>query len=228
MLGARRVLLSLVVLFALSFGSLCAQELEENSKVNTNIAFPITVPVGSTSDFAHLGSGIVIGTGYNFNRHHAFVGEFMWNWLYPTEESLAPLRPAPQKGDLNGHSNLFVFTANYRLEFRRQRFGTYFIAGGGYYYRNASRTETVTPAAGTACTAVWQWWGFTCSGGTVNVNQTSSSFPGGVFGGNAGMGITFGLTNEPRYRMYIEARYHYAPGDTFNLRFIPIMIGARF
>ena len=228
MLGAGRVLVALAVLFALSIGSLCAQEFEADNKLNANMGFPVTVPVGSTSDFTHLGSGIVVGTGYNFNRHHAFVGEFMWNWLYPTEESLAPLRPATQEGDLNGHSNLFVVTANYRLEFRGQRFGTYFIAGGGYYYRNASRTETVTPPAGTACTAVWQWWGFTCSGGTVNVDQTSSSFPRGVFGGNAGMGITISIPDAPHYRIYIEARYHYAPGDTFDLRFIPITIGARF
>lgn len=217
--------LALIILPAASF----AQEADDqDSKINSNIGFPVTFPVGSTSDFTHVGTGAVVGVGYNFNQHNAFVGEFLWSWLYPTEESLQPLRPFTGGGDLNGHSNLFVVTANYKLEFSRHRVGTYFIAGGGYYYRNASRTEAVTPAAGTACTPVWLWWGFRCSGGTVNVIQTSSSFPGGVFGGNAGAGLTFRVSRESRYRLYVEGRYHYAPGDTFNLRFIPLTVGVRY
>lgn len=227
MLRVRRVLLAFAVILPF-VTSLSAQDFDENSKVNTNIGFPITIPVGSTSDFSHAGTGIVMGTGYNFNQHNAFVGEFMWNWLYPTEESLDPLRPATAVGDLNGHSNLFVLTANYRFELRGHKIGAYFIAGGGFYYRNASRTEVVTPPAGTACTAVWQWWGFRCSSGVVVVNQTSSSFSGAAGGGNAGGGITFNLPNEPRYRFYVEARYHYAPGSTFDLRLIPITVGVRF
>ncbi|HKD81031.1 MAG TPA: hypothetical protein VKH81_15145 [Candidatus Angelobacter sp.] len=223
-----RVAFIFTALIGLSFNALSAQEYDPDAKLNTNLAFPVIVPVGSTSDFAHLGTGMVVGAGYNFNQHHAFVGEFLWSWLYPTEESLEPLRPGTPTGDLNGHSNLFVLTANYRLEFHRRRFGGYLIGGGGYYYRNASRTEVVTPAAGTPCTAVWQWWGFRCSGGTVIVSQTTSSFPGGLFGGNAGVGFTFAPSGESRYRMYIEGRYHYAPSSTFPLRFIPITIGVRY
>jgi hypothetical protein len=228
MLRACKVLLAIAVLIAMPLGSVFAQEIETDNKLNSHIAFPVIIPVSSTSDFAHVGTGFVTGAGYNFTPHHAFVGEFLWSWLYPTEESLDPIRPATAKGDLNGHSNLFVLTANYRFELRRRGVGTYLIAGAGYYYRNASRTEVVAPLAGTACTPVWRWWGFTCTGGTVDVNQTSSSFPGGVFGGNAGLGLTFTIPNEPHYRMYVEARYHYAPGGTFDLRFIPITIGVRY
>jgi hypothetical protein len=220
------VLLAAMIIL-LSIAAMAQEEFDPDSKLNTNIGFPITKPVGITSDFTHLGTGIVVGAGYNFNPHHAFVGEFMWNWLYPTEESLTPLRPLTPTGDLNGHSNLFVVTANYRLEFRGSKVGTYLIGGGGYYYRNASRTESVVVPAGTACAPVFRWWGFACSGGTV-ISQGSSSFPGGVFGGNAGVGITFNLPHEPRYRVYVEARYHYAPTDTIPLRFIPITVGFRF
>jgi len=231
MLRIGRILLVLAIAIVLLPSVLYAQvyddEFDPESKLNTNIAFPITVPVSSTSDFTHFGTGMIVGAGYNFNRHHAFVGEFMWNWLYPTEESLQPLRPATAKGDLNGHSNLFAFTANYKYELRGPRIGTYFIGGVGFYYRNASRTESVSPPPGTACTPVWQWWGFGCSAGTVNMDQTNSSFPSSTIGGNAGMGITFSLPDQPRYRMYVEARYHYAPG-TFHLRLIPVTVGIRF
>lgn len=226
-LRARKFLPIALLIAIPPFTSALAQDFEPDSKVNTNIGFPLTVPVGSTSDFTHIGTGVTLGGGYNFDHHNAFLGEFLWTWLYPTEESLDPLRPFTATGNLNGHSNLFVVTGNYRYELRGQRFGTYFIGGIGYYYRNASRTEGVAPAAGTPCTSTWQWWGFRCSGTTVETPVTTSTFPTGGIGGNAGIGITIRTSEDPRYRAYIEARYHYAPG-TFTLRLIPITVGVRF
>jgi hypothetical protein len=204
-----------------------AQEFDENSKLNTNLGFPFTVPVGTASDVSSLGTGFTTGAGYNFNQHHAFVGEFMWNWLYPTDESLTPLRQALGSSELNGHSNLFVLTGNYRFEVRGHRLGGYFIGGPGLYYRNADLTTNVTPPPGTACSPVWQWWGYRCSSGVVAANSTSS-FASAVLGGNAGVGFTIAV-GEPRYRLYFEARYHYAPfGNNTSMRFIPITTGIRF
>jgi Outer membrane protein beta-barrel domain len=226
-----KVLLAVAVIAAPLLKPMFAQDFDwdfdENSRLNTNLGFPVTVPVGSTSELTTLGTGVVAGAGYNFNQHHAFVGEFMWNWLYPTDASLSPLQGALQSSELNGHSNLFVLTANYRFELRGRIFGTYLIGGGGLYYRNASLTQAVTPAAGTPCTQVWQWWGFRCSSGTVVVSQTRSGFSSAVFGGNAGIGFTIHV-GEPRYRLYFEGRYHYAPDENFTLRFIPITVGIRF
>lgn len=223
-------LLITACLIAFLCGSLAyaQNEYDENSKLNTNLGFPVTVPVGQTSELAKLGTGIVAGVGYNFNHNNAFVGEFMWNWLYPTDASLTPLRTALQTTDLNGHSNLYVLTGNYRLETRGKRFGVYLIGGGGLYYRNASLSKTITPPAGTPCTAVWTWWGFSCSSGTVIVAQTHSSFSSAVFGGNAGAGFTVKVGDEARYRLYFEARYHYAPTSDVTIRLIPITTGIRF
>jgi hypothetical protein len=226
MVRANRVLLTIAVVTATLSHPLFAQDFDEDSKLNTNLGLPVTVPLSTMSNFTNLGTGVTAGAGYNFNQYNAFVGEFMWNWLYPTDQSLAPLRTTLPSG-LNGHSNLFALTANYRLEVRGQKFGTYFIGGAGLYYRNASLTQAITPVAGTACTPVWLWWGFRCSSGTVIVNQASTSFSSGTIGGNAGMGFTVKV-GEPRYRLYFEARYHYVPGDTFTLRFIPITTGIRF
>jgi hypothetical protein len=200
---------------------------DEDSRINTNLAFPITIPVGQTGKFAKLGTGVVTGVGYNFNQHNAFVGEFMWNWLYPTKESLAPLRTALESTDLKGHSNQFALTANYRFEMRGRRLGVYLIGGGGLYYRNASLSRAVTVPPGTACTPAWFWWGFSCSSGIVVVNQVHSSFSSAVPGGNAGAGFTIQL-HESRYRLYFEARYHYAPSSPFTTRMIPITTGIRF
>ena len=225
------IVLPLVLLLLVCFctTSLAAQqEYDENSKLNTNIAFPVTLPAGQTSHLALLGTGMTTGAGYNLNQHHAFVGEFMWNWLYPTDESLTPLRNAIQSTDLNGHSNLFVLTANYRYEMRGRRFGGYAIGGGGLYYRNASLSRAVTVPAGTPCAPAWQWWGFSCSSGVVIVNQVHSSFSSPEAGWNAGAGFTIKVGEEPRYRLYFEARYHYVPSSTLPLRMIPLTTGIRF
>jgi hypothetical protein len=48
-----------------------------------------------------------------------------------------------------------------------------------------------------------------------------------VFGYNGGMGLTVKV-GEPRYRLYIEARYHYAPTSRINTQIIPITMGIRF
>jgi len=206
---------------------LAAQEFDESSRVNTNLGLPFTVPIGTASGVATLGTGVTFGAGYNFNQHHGLVGEFMWNWLYPTGESLAPLRQALGSDQLNGHSNLFVLTGNYRFEMLGHRYGGYFIGGPGLYYRNADLTAHVTPLPGTQCTPVWQWWGYRCSSGVVVASQTSS-FAGAVLGGNVGAGFTINV-GEPRYRLYFEVRYHYAPfGNNNTIRFIPITTGIRF
>ena len=229
MCRSHRLLLGAILITFLGTTPLYGQyEYDENSKLNTNLGFPITIPAGKTSDFTKLGTGLVAGAGYNFNRYNAFVGEFMWNWLYPTDAALAPLRTALQSTDLNGHSNLFALTGNYRLEARGKRLGVYLIGGGGVYYRNASLSKTFTPPAGTTCTPVWTWWGYACSSGTVVVATAHTSFSDAVFGGNAGAGFTIKVGEAPRYRVYFEARYHYIPNSTPTTRFIPVTTGIRF
>jgi len=227
MVRASRVVLIIAVFTAALSLPLFAQDYDEDSKLNTNLGLPVTVPLSTMSNFTNLGTGVTAGAGYNFNRYNAFVGEFMWNWLYPTDQSLGPLRATLAPNGLNGHSNLFALTANYRLEGSGQKFGAYLIGGAGLYYRNASLTTAITVPPGTACTPAWSWWGFSCAGGTVIVGQTRSSFSSAIFGGNAGVGFTVKV-GEPRYRLYFEARYHYAPDNNFTLRFIPITTGIRF
>lgn len=202
-------------------------EFGEDSKLNTNFAMPLTVPVNPTARFTNFGWGFTVGAGYNMSRRNAFVGEFMWNRLYPSSSALAPLRLAIHSHDLNGHGNLFALTANYRFELRGRTVGTYFIGGVGFYYRNASLSQEVVTGTATTCTPEWIFWGFTCTSGTVSSDQTLASAASGAAGGNAGIGITFKVA-EPRYRFYVEARYHYAATTPNNTQLIPITFGIRF
>jgi hypothetical protein len=229
----RRIRLLPIVLMALA-GTMLLQPLHaqdeeygEDSRLNTNLAIPFSIPLNPTARFVNFGVGLVVGAGYNITSRHAIVGEFMWNRLHVNDAALLPIRVAAQNFSINGHGDLFALTANYRYELRGRTFGTYFIGGGGLYYRSASITKPVISANTISCTPEWQWWGFTCQSGSVSSDQTLAKSSSGVAGVNGGIGITIKVA-EPRYRFYVESRYHYAPNNRINTQLIPITIGIRF
>lgn len=202
-------------------------EYGEDSKLNTNLALTITAPLNPMAKFVNVGGGFVAGAGYNISKSHAFVGEFMWNRMGASDAALRPVRVALGTTDVNGHGNIFALTGNYRLELRGKTTGVYFIAGGGWYRRSASLSTHVATGSSVECEPAWLWWGFECTQGTVISNQTFVSSTSDVLGANAGMGVTFKVA-EPRYRFYIEARYHYAPTKNVKTELIPITVGIRF
>src|SRR5215510_4961249 len=121
--GTRSCLASLVVVLA-SMPPLAAQMEEtwcgDHCKINSNLAFVINVPLNPTAQVATTGWGAVGGVGYNFNKRHAFVGEFMWNRTYPAGDSLQPLRAVVSASNLSAYADFYVLTGNYRYEMRGQ------------------------------------------------------------------------------------------------------------
>ncbi|MCI0348853.1 MAG: outer membrane beta-barrel protein [Acidobacteriales bacterium] len=226
---AQNALLGITLIAGVHSSLLYAQiEEDELSKLNTNIAFLLTAPANPTSTFSDFGWGGTLGAGFNFNQNHAFVGEFLWTRLHIRDKALVPLRLALQNPEVEGHSDLYGFTANYRIEFRGKALGTYFIGGPGFYYRSTRITKSVVSGTDTTCTVEWLWWGATCEEGVVTSGQTISNFASGAWGGNAGIGFTVRIGEEPRYRFYIEARYHYVPHERVKTEVIPITMGVRF
>jgi len=208
---------------------LSAQEydFDENSRLNTNIAVPVVVPVNPTARFTNFGVGFTAGAGYNMSPRNAFVGEFMWNRLFPSNSAITPLRLALHSRSLKGYGNLLAFTGNYKFELRGKSLGTYFIGGGGFYYRSVTLSQEVVTGTTIACTPEWVFWGFVCSSGVVSSDQTLASTSSAAPGFDAGMGFTIKV-GEPRYRLYFEARYHYAATTPANTQLIPITFGIRF
>jgi hypothetical protein len=216
-------------LFLVSGKAIRAQEEAENDdpKFNTNLGFPISAPLNPMAQFAGAGTGVIYGAGYNFSRRHGVVGEFMWDWLNPGGGALTPVRAALQLNDINGHSNLYSLSANYRFELRGRALGIYFIGGGGWYVRKSSLSKVVVTGNTVTCTPVWLWWGAACSSGTVTANQTVLSSSSSALGGNAGIGFTARVGDAP-YRMYVETRYHYANTRTINTQLIVATVGIRY
>ena len=218
----------ILLLTGIFLGCASAQdELGEDSKVNTNLAFTITAPLNPTADFVNVGGGFVVGAGYNFSKRNSFIGEFMWNRLGGSDAALAPIRDALQTNNIDGHADVFAVTGNYRYELRGKTTGVYFIAGGGWYRRTTHISTNVATGSSVTCTPTWEWWGFECKTGTVTADQTLASSTSDVLGANGGIGVTFKVA-EPRYRVYLEARYHYIPTSRVKTELIPVAVGIRF
>lgn len=196
-------------------------------RLNSNAAFTVSAPLSSTSSYTTAAWGFTYGVGYNFSKRHSVLGEVMWNRLSPTSAVLAPIRAALQNNDINGHGNLAALTANYRLGFEGKVFGTYLIAGGGMYYRDASLSQAVVVGESVSCNPAWLWWGFTCESGTVSALQTLASSSSIAPGGNVGIGFTVRIPDSG-YKFYIESRFHYASNSGVPTKILPITVGVRF
>jgi hypothetical protein len=195
-------------------------------KVNVNVGGIISAPLNPSARFVNIGWGMTTGTGYNLTLSHALFGEFMWNKLYPTTAALEPIESAFQKPRIAAYTNVFALTGNYRYEPHGTLHGIYFIAGGGWYHRNASVKDQV-PIAGVPCDPAWVWWGYSCKAGLVTTGLGSSRYSSDTLGVNGGFGLTVPLYESP-YRFYIETRYHYAPSKVFNTQIIDIAVGFRY
>jgi hypothetical protein len=200
---------------------------DDDPRGNVHLGMPIGAPLNPMARFTDLGWGVTTGGGYNFTRRHAVVIDFMWDHLFVPSSALAPIRSAFQDPTIGGSGNLFAFTGNYRFELRGKTLGTYFIGGGGLYYRNASLSRKVTTGNNITCEPTWSWWGFSCSSGIVTSNQTIASSSSSALGVNGGIGFTVRVSEAP-YRVYLESRYHYAPTKGINTQLVSITVGIRY
>jgi hypothetical protein len=188
----------------------------------------LNTPIGSTSQVAGIGWGAVGGVGYNINEHNAVIGEFMWNRMYPSGSVLQQFQTATSpSSSLNGNSNLYALSGNYRYEMRGRMLGTYLIGGGGWYFRKNWLSREITSGTGTVCTPAWLWWGFTCASGMVTASQTLATSTTNAWGVNAGIGFTVRVGEAP-YRVYTEARYHFAPTKGVSTQFLAVTVGIRY
>lgn len=199
----------------------------DNPSATTSLGMILSAPLNPMGQHAAFGWGIGTGAGYNFDRHHALVGEFMWNSLYSNNDSLQSIRTALQSADVSGHGNLFALTANYRFELRGRELGTYFIGGPGWYYRTVSLSRPVPAGTMIPCSPAWQWWGYNCADGGVVTNLTQVHSNTGALGFNGGVGMTFRVA-EPPYRMFVEARYHFAHTGSISTKLIAVTVGIRY
>ena len=90
----------------------------DNPRGTTSLGMPLNAPLSPIAQHVSWGLGLSVGAGYNFTRRHALVGDFLWNWLYPTNQTVRPIQIALHTNKVSGHGNLFAFTGGYKLELR--------------------------------------------------------------------------------------------------------------
>jgi hypothetical protein len=76
---------AIAVLAMIYSPSLNAQDEHEYLKLNTNLGMGVSVPLNPTARLAGASANAVAGAGYNFDKHHSIIGQFMWSGLPPNK-----------------------------------------------------------------------------------------------------------------------------------------------
>src|SRR5712691_4288801 len=132
-------------------GAFCAisAQAQSSSPFNLHIGGGIGVPLNPTANFAGVSGTFQIGAGPNLGPHSSIVGEFVWQGLPPSRNTLLPVvnalcatsvvssSPACSIASITASNNLYALTANYMYHIDGRRYGGYVIGGGGLYYRYA-------------------------------------------------------------------------------------------
>ncbi len=197
------------------------------------------VPAGNTANYYTPSYTIGGGAGINFNKTFGILGEFHYDHMGLTGNSINTeynnllaygFTPSDLSGfDANAH--VISITANPIINFapasRSGRLGAYITGGVGWYHKV---TNFTIPELGTSCS-------FYCIQYYENVNIDSAS--ANAFGANLGFGLTYKLSEFSSERLFMESRYtwlaiggnnnqDFFPYARRNTEYFPVTVGIRF
>ena len=194
---------------------------QEAPKFNFDIGGGIGLPASTLSNYINSGGDFVVGGGVNMGQFLGFNAEYMYQDL-PPKQSVIALTGAP-----GGSARQNSITGNVLVHsLERHKFGFYGIGGIGWYHRSWELTAP-TLAIGTTCLPSYAFWGVVCTNGLVSATQVLQSGSANAFGWNFGGGLDYRL-GESHFKIYAEARVHYAYYSGINSRVIPLTFGVRF
>lgn len=227
----RRTLLGLVAVSCLLGAPATAQEdpyARETGFVGPlvwNVGGLVNFPLSDTADRVEEGWGFTVGVTYNPNPLWGAQFEYAVSWHDLDTGALA-------SQGIVGDAMLQYFNLNLVLRpARAGRAGFYLVGGGGLYYRSVQ----VNQITGTALAPYCDPWLLYCYGVPVEVGTVLGERSSWDWGLDGGAGISFGLS--PPVRLYVEARYHYIFGPSFDTpsgkknadgQYIPLVVGVKF
>ena len=217
----RTVLLALAIALLLPSVSSAQRSLRRTSPWTGQVAAGYTIPApDGIVDVLFDGGGTIVGGATYHVRRAPFLGfvfEASYNGYDVKQEVLDELTVSA--GDLRiwGITSGVTFAS-------RGKVGVYGTLGAGWYRRQIDLLEPNEPIIGIFCNP---WWYF-CSPVSLRVTQNvvGSVVEAGI-GYNAGLGLTFRLKKKDR-AIYVEAKYHYIPGEREPLEMLPVVVGYRW
>ncbi|RKH42666.1 outer membrane beta-barrel protein [Corallococcus sicarius] len=186
----------------------------------------VSFPISDAGDRFETGGGFQLGAGYQFLRNLGVMAEYYYS-SYSIQADVLTGSGVDgshymQYGSLNAVWNVIP----------RSTLGFYFIAGPGLYHRKVELTRL----GGVATIPYCDPWLYYCGTDVVPVTQILGSRSSTDFGVGGGVGFTVKIDGD--LRLYVEGRYHYIFGDSFDLpdgssskadgQYIPVTLGIRY
>lgn len=178
-------------------------------------------PLSGTADRFSIGFGVDVGASYSINEQMSIRADWVFGQFGQSGEWPEPPLPV----DFDTTLRAQFATADFVFHGPPGRARLYVMAGVGVYVR---RVEV--KGSGTGQVDVCDPWWFVCTGGEVGAAQVLGTRSHTSIGVNVGAGVRFS-------RYFVEGRYHYADGPTFDTpegrqtatgKFFPVTFGVTF
>jgi opacity protein-like surface antigen len=195
-------------------------------RITWNVGGQVAFPLGAQADRVGTGWGFAVGLTYNPAPVYGIQLEYAADWASLLSGKLA-------NAGITGDAFMQYFDLNAVVRpLHTGRVTLYLVGGGGLYYRRA----TVTQITGTALAPYCDPWLYYCSVVPVATGSVIGARSSWDWGLDAGVGLAIGAITHVRF--YVEARYHYIFGPSYNApgggtrtadgQFLPLTVGARF
>lgn len=209
-----RAALSAALMISLA-GPAAAQREEEGWTGNVGAGF--TSLVGSMNTRLGNGWNIDFGAGYHITRRFSFGVEAMYNGLSVNSNVLREFAVP------DANARIWAITAEPRLTFgRRYKFTPYVVGGVGYYRRVVEFTFPTFTAV-----TIFDPFFFASNPARIPANFLFGRFIRDGIGGNAGAGFEIPLA-QTGFKIFAEARFHYAGNGSIPTRMVPFTVGLRY
>ncbi len=182
----------------------------------------VTVPGGSTQNFANTGWNVLLGGGFKFNDRLSLLAEWNFNRMTVPQSLAYDSAQTPY-----GNEHIWTVDLNPKFNFiHRDRLDGYVIGGGGF---SRALTNFTVPVYVPCGYYYYYYYGGGCSG-SVTVAHTSTN-QGNI---DIGLGAEWRISPYERGKIFLEARYQklfspksvLPPGQDANL--IPVTVGYRW
>ncbi|XXF77448.1 outer membrane beta-barrel protein [Myxococcaceae bacterium GXIMD 01537] len=198
---------------------------EPVTRVSFNLAASMTFPLGPLGQRIKRGEGLQVGLGYSFTDWLTVQAEYFHSG-YEVEANVLDANNVEGDHALR-MGNISALVRVVRLG----DFSAYLVGGPGLYYRRVDLSKVQGVSFSAFCDPLL----FFCFSQPVPVEETLRSKSITNFGLGGGVGVTWRYAGP--LQVYLEARYHYIFGPTFETptgprkadgQYLPVVLGVRF